>query len=128
MSNIIKVTTPSVGLRKVALNLAKELGINTNDVYGPDHEAVTSICFDLDKKAFAFAATGSFYDDVGAEVPFERLIGELVKIGAITVVVKLNDKYEAQVTKDGVTVGCQKFPLAVIDSLVKARNQVFGGK
>lgn len=38
------------------------------------------------------------------------------------VTVKLNDKYDAIVSKDTVVVGCQTFPIDIIDKLVKARN------
>lgn len=38
--------------------------------------------------------------------------------------VKLNDSYTAEVKKDVVVVGCQRFPISIIDELVKARNDV----
>lgn len=41
--------------------------------------------------------------------------------------VKLNDKHTAIVTKGGVTVGCQKFDLSVIDDLVEAKRKVLEG-
>lgn len=34
--------------------------------------------------------------------------------------VKLNDDYEAEVTKDGIMVGCQKIPLSVVKELAEA--------
>lgn len=37
------------------------------------------------------------------------------------VMVKLNESYQAIVSKDGIQVGCQKFPLSVITDLVNAR-------
>ena len=40
------------------------------------------------------------------------------------VTVQLNDKYKAEITRDGVTVGCQTFPLSKIDELVAAKNKV----
>lgn len=40
-----------------------------------------------------------------------------------TETVKLNDSYIAEVTKDSVKVGCQTFPISIIDALVAARNK-----
>ena len=42
----------------------------------------------------------------------------------VVVEVVLNDKYTAQVSKDGINVGCTSFPLSVIDKLVEALNKV----
>lgn len=36
--------------------------------------------------------------------------------------VKLNDTYTATVTADTIEVGCQKFPIGVLDELIKARD------
>ncbi len=36
--------------------------------------------------------------------------------------VKLNDDYTAILSHDGIKVGCQTFPLSVIDELVKAKK------
>lgn len=36
--------------------------------------------------------------------------------------VKLNASYTAKVTETDITVGCQTFPIAIIDALVKARD------
>jgi hypothetical protein len=41
-----------------------------------------------------------------------------------TAEVKLNDQYSAVVRKDRITVGCQTFPIGIIDELVKARQSV----
>lgn len=40
--------------------------------------------------------------------------------------VKLNKEYTAKFTATSFSVGCQTFPLSVIDELVKARNEVLG--
>lgn len=40
----------------------------------------------------------------------------------IKVEVKLNDNHSAIVNKNGIVVGCQTFPLSIIDELVKARD------
>lgn len=49
---------------------------------------------------------------------------ELVIKGIKKITVKLNSEYSAIVTKDGIEVGCQKFPLTVIDDLVKAKAEI----
>jgi hypothetical protein len=38
----------------------------------------------------------------------------------------LNKTYTAVISEDGVKVGCQDFPLSVIDELVNAKNKVLG--
>jgi hypothetical protein len=42
----------------------------------------------------------------------------------LTVEIRLNSRYKAIVSKDGITVGCQKFPLTVIDQLTKAQAEL----
>lgn len=41
-----------------------------------------------------------------------------------TISVKLNDRHTAVVSSEGIKVGCQTFPLGVIDALVTAREEV----
>lgn len=43
---------------------------------------------------------------------------------ATNFLIKLNDKYSALVTKDGVKVGCQIFPLEIIDKLAEAKKKL----
>lgn len=38
--------------------------------------------------------------------------------------VKLNDNYTAKVFKDRIEVGCQKFPLSILDELITAKNKI----
>lgn len=38
--------------------------------------------------------------------------------------IQLNSDYTAEVTPEGIKVGCQTFPLSVIDLLVAARNKI----
>lgn len=40
-----------------------------------------------------------------------------------SITVELNKEYKAIVTKDTIQVGCQTFPISIIDELVKARKQ-----
>lgn len=40
------------------------------------------------------------------------------------IIVKLNDKYSAAVTKDKIIVDCQEFPISVINELIQARDAV----
>lgn len=44
-----------------------------------------------------------------------------------SIIVPLNDLYSAEVTKESLIVGCQKFPASVIDALVEAHKQVTEG-
>lgn len=41
-----------------------------------------------------------------------------------TVDVKLNDSHKAVVSRDSIKVGCQTFPISVLDELVKARDSL----
>lgn len=38
--------------------------------------------------------------------------------------IKLNDTHEAEISNNGIKVGCQTFPLDIIDELVEARKQL----
>ena len=49
---------------------------------------------------------------------------ELVRKGDKEITIKLNSEYSAIVSKGGIEVGCQKFPLTVIDELVKAKAEL----
>src|SRR5574343_475121 len=40
------------------------------------------------------------------------------------ITVKLNENYNAEVSKTGIKVGCQNFNLDIIDALVEARDKV----
>jgi hypothetical protein len=56
---------------------------------------------------------------------FGELINEIQKQEALVVItVKLNDEYSAEVSKTGVKVGCQTFPLEVIDELAKVKKSL----
>jgi len=55
-------------------------------------------------------------------------IGNLDVLINAKVEVKLNSTYTAIVTNDTVEVGCQKFPISIIDELVKARKTVLDNK
>lgn len=39
-------------------------------------------------------------------------------------IVVLNNEYKAEITKDGIKVGCQVFPLDIVGKLVEARDKV----
>lgn len=49
---------------------------------------------------------------------------ELIETPAESVSIKLNDKYEALVTEDTITVGCQEFPISILEELVKAHKSI----
>jgi len=59
------------------------------------------------------------------EVTVQKFI-QLMKEARVEVIekVKLNDDYTAEVSKDGVKVGCQKFPLSIIDDLSAAKAKI----
>ena len=65
--------------------------------------------------------------DAKKVISFEE-IGKLEEIINLKVEVKLNSTYTAIVTNDTVEVGCQKFPISIIDELVKARKTVLDNK
>jgi len=41
-----------------------------------------------------------------------------------SVTVKLNDVYTVEVTKNSITVGCQTFPVSILEDLIKAHKQL----
>lgn len=77
-------------------------------------------------KSIAFASTGkTFYEErtqtYGHPITTDFLFScEFVKKIDVT----LNASYTEEVTEDGVKVGCQTFPLDIIDKLVDARKQL----
>lgn len=62
--------------------------------------------------------------DRSEEVSVQTFVELMRKVARKEESVKLNDKHTAIVTKDGVKVGCQDFPLSVIDDLVEAKRRV----
>jgi hypothetical protein len=55
----------------------------------------------------------------GVTVPYEQC-----KLLPTQVTVKLNDKYSAVVTNQTITVGCQTFPVSIVEELTKAINSL----
>jgi hypothetical protein len=61
------------------------------------------------------------------EVSFEEIMEkglEAVPDTLASIEVKLNGEYTAIVSEGGIEVGCQNFPLTIIDELVKARKKI----
>jgi hypothetical protein len=72
----------------------------------------------------------SAIEDIGVRVNFGEKGSDLIyPVQALEIVpeppeiVKLNDQYNAEITKDGIFVGCQTIPLSVIPELVKATKK-----
>jgi hypothetical protein len=53
---------------------------------------------------------------------------KIVKKATKEVTIKLNSEYSAIISEDGITVGCQKFPLSIIDDLAKAKKEILNKK
>ena len=51
-------------------------------------------------------------------------IGKLEELINLKVEVKLNNTYTAIVTENTITVGCQKFPISILNDLMEARNKI----
>ena len=49
---------------------------------------------------------------------------ELVKLTAKSKEVVLNESYTAKVYSDKIEVGCQTFPISILDELIEARNSL----
>ena len=49
---------------------------------------------------------------------------EVVKKASKDITIKLNSEHSAVISRDGITVGCQKFPLSIINELVEAKKKV----
>lgn len=64
--------------------------------------------------------------DRSEEVSVQTFVELMRKAARKEESVKLNDKHTAIVAKDGVKVGCQSFPLSVIDDLAEAKRRVLG--
>ena len=64
------------------------------------------------------------YSGAGRDLSLDEMVKFLTE--GERVVVTLNAEYKAEVTKEGVTVGCQKFPLSVVRELAKAVDKVEG--
>jgi len=87
------------------------------------HEIYPIICFDLDAKD-----VGGYcdYQEKDAKKYYTKISFSdifTLDIPAVEIVV-LNPQYTAEVSKDGVKVGCTVFPLDIIDSLREARDKI----
>jgi hypothetical protein len=65
------------------------------------------------KNGFCVYVVGELYT-----VPFNTIVEVLPN----TIEVRLNETYKATVSKDSIEVGCQTFPIDILDKLVEARN------
>ncbi len=69
----------------------------------------------------------SVYIIVGdSHLPIRNLEDDRIVYLPASYEVRLNSKYDAVVTKDTVTVGCQTFPISILDKLVEAREKLNG--
>jgi hypothetical protein len=59
------------------------------------------------------------YDSDGTWLFYDEAIEKSADIK-----VKLNSKYDAIVSKDSIVVGCQIFPISILDDLVKAKDEL----
>ena len=69
----------------------------------------------------------AYYSDQNAQCKgwnFPITCLEVVSTKPAFQTVKLNDRYEAQVHKDKIVVGCQEFPCDVIGDLLRAHMKV----
>jgi hypothetical protein len=127
MNTPIKIKVTSTALRSMLIKLADE---NEITFYGSRKEQVESAIEKvsaypyafLSKEEFSFCTANSFFSNKAKEVTFEEFI--LAMVGDNRIEVKLNGTYTASVGKDGVRVGCQTFPLSVIDELAAAKAKI----
>lgn len=78
------------------------------------------ISIDADNVVSAYAGPGNQnfeFADISKAI-------EALKSSPGVIEVVLNDEYTAEVSNAGVKVGCQTFPLSVIDDLSKAKSQL----
>ena len=68
----------------------------------------------FDKDGFAVVVKGCGYTVVVKDVV----------IPPDHAIVKLNDNYDAKITKDTIEVGCQTFPISILDELVAALKKL----
>jgi hypothetical protein len=60
----------------------------------------------------------------GKKVISFKEIGKLEELLNLKVEVKLNNTYTAIVTEDTIAVGCQKFPISILNDLMKAHHKI----
>jgi hypothetical protein len=76
--------------------------------------ASNSVLNDIDNNGFSVVISGgNFANPVMS-----------VKIKPDSVKIKLNDTYDADVTKDTIVVGCQTYPISILDELIAARKSL----
>lgn len=88
--------------------------VNNVDVYFKGQKKSGSINEYLETHDICVAVSGGVYT-----IPVE-----LVEIVPESIEVKLNEKHSAKVFKDKVAVGCQTFPITIIDDLKKALEEL----
>lgn len=85
-------------------------GVSGGDLIGPDHNGIDGYSFSSD---FTFN-----FSEIDKAIEFIK--GKKVEV-------KLNDEYTAEVTKTEIKVGCQTFPISVLDALNDAREELNKG-
>ena len=66
---------------------------------------------------------GADYVKPNTSISFQEFL-QLIAAMPPEVKIELNSEYTATITKDTVKVGCQIFPISIIDKLVEARNSL----
>ncbi len=123
-TNLVKIMTSDIALRKAIIALAKSQNIAIGNESGVDYASYGVVTF-LEDYSVNFSGRHSHNDSICTEVTLDKfLTAMLAEKKPAKIEVKLNSSYAAVVTKETVEAGGYRFPITVIDQLVKARNEV----
>jgi hypothetical protein len=93
--------------------------VNVNAVCGGEYVGISSFCCEA-ISAYENAINLTVFDFCDIDKAIEA-------IKDTPIIVKLNDEYDAEVSKAGIKVGCQNFPLEVARKLNEAALKVAAG-
>ncbi len=138
MKNKCYVIEPTSVEQYFALNtLFQKLGWNVTKFKTDDWEdaefsvqgGYNFVLFPHKKRTNGYSEKKSLYDNCDAvRICFQDVMEKgtawLESLVEKQVTVKLNSEYTAIVGKNTIEVGCQKFPIDILDELCKARDEV----
>lgn len=111
---------------KIIVTLLLALGVNHYNG-NTDPDSITDGTY---KWYNSICVTNTFcgcHDNYNGDVIYTyKDLGKIIEFitGTNEIIVKNVGDYNAVITKENVTVGCQTFPIDIIDNLVKAKNQL----
>jgi hypothetical protein len=122
VSNVTKSIDELISIAKSYIGKTVEsdgerFKVSDIDVYVSKTRATSSstLVFDyFQKNGFCVAVVGEYFT-----IPVDQVV-----LAKDSIEVPLNDTYNANVYKDKIVVGCQTFPISILDELVAAHNSL----